>query len=124
MYKGYKSLYEDSSLTGKFEIIAFPCNQFGGQEPGTAAEIKAFAVEKYNFPGVITEKVDVNGDKAHPAWTYMQNTISGAEESKPIKWNFAKFLVGPDGKLIQRYEPKASVSSMVAELKEAVKGGN
>eukprot|EP01060_Flectonema_neradi_P034079 TRINITY_DN5883_c0_g1_i1.p1 TRINITY_DN5883_c0_g1~~TRINITY_DN5883_c0_g1_i1.p1 ORF type:complete len:123 (+),score=21.01 TRINITY_DN5883_c0_g1_i1:262-630(+) len=120
MYTGYKSLYDDEELKGKFEVIAFPCNQFGGQEPGTHEEIKKFAVEKYQFPGVITEKVNVNGGDAHPAWEYMQNKLPGILGTTSIKWNFSKFLVGPDGKLIKRYGPKDAVKSIKPDLLEAV----
>jgi len=94
--------YHDSG----FNVLAFPCNQFGKQEPGTMEEIKKF--QEVNFGGVefpVFFKIDVNGKNAHPLWVWLKDQLSGALGLKGIKWNFSKFLIDKNGVPIERYEP-------------------
>ena len=113
-YKGFAALHKKHP--GKFEILAFPCNQFGKQEPGTNEEIKKFAVDKYAFPGKLFDKIKVNGEDAHPLWMWMQTTIPGLLGTTSIKWNFSKFLVDKDGKLVKRFSPQDTPESIEADL--------
>jgi len=87
-------------------ILAFPCNQFGGQEPGTPEEIKEF-VAKFNVQFDMFAKVKVNGDDADPLWTFLKNKQGGLLGNF-IKWNFTKFLVDPEGRPVARYSPKTN----------------
>ena len=96
--------------------MAFPCNQFAGQEPGTNAEIAEFASSNYdvNFP--MFEKIDVNGDDAAPLYQFLRAEQPGEGDSSDIAWNFTKFLVGRDGSVLKRYEPTATPEEIGAEL--------
>src|SRR2546421_12123258 len=102
-YEALESVHEKYKDKG-FTVLGFPCNQFGGQEPGTNEEIKQFCSTTYNVTFPLFDKVDVNGAKRHPLY------VALAGESSPypgdIKWNFGKFLIGKDGKIIKRFEPK------------------
>src|SRR4030095_8325260 len=94
-YKELESIYEKYKDKG-FVVLGFPCNQFGGQEPGTDAEIKQFCSSKYNVTFPLFDKIDVNGPQRHPLYT----TLAGKDSPYPgdIKWNFSKFLIGRDAK--------------------------
>ncbi len=102
-YKALEAVQQKYKGKG-FTVLGFPCNQFGGQEPGSNAEIKEFCSSKYSVSFPLFDKLDVNGSKRHPLY------VALAGESSPfpgdIKWNFGKFLVGPDGKIIKRFEPR------------------
>ena len=100
-YAGLESLYEDMRDQG-FVVIGFPCNQFGGQEPGSASEIIEFCRMNYDLEFPLTEKIDVNGPDRHPiyAWLTGPEGIAG-----DIEWNFEKFLIGRDGRVVRRYPP-------------------
>jgi glutathione peroxidase len=102
-YKELQAVYEKYKDKG-FVVLGFPCNQFGGQEPGTDAEIKEFCSSKYNVTFPLFDKIDVNGANRHPLYT----TLAGKDSPYPgdIKWNFSKFLVGRDGKILKRFESK------------------
>eukprot|EP01063_Lacrimia_lanifica_P006460 TRINITY_DN1394_c0_g1_i1.p5 TRINITY_DN1394_c0_g1~~TRINITY_DN1394_c0_g1_i1.p5 ORF type:complete len:118 (+),score=61.69 TRINITY_DN1394_c0_g1_i1:238-591(+) len=113
MYKGYVALMKEHP--GKVQVLAFPCNQFGGQEPGSNADVKQFAQGKYGFEGVLFDKIDVNGANAHPMWLWLQNKLEGTLGNK-IKWNFSKFLIDKDGIPVKRFGPKDSVKSMEKDL--------
>lgn len=96
-------------------MLAFPCNQFGGQEPGTPDQIKAFAAQyKATFP--LFAKVKVNGGQAHPLWKYLRNKLKGSFGNF-IKWNYTKFLIAADGTPIKRYGPKAAPLSFEEDIK-------
>ena len=104
-YKALEALqqkYKDKGLT----VLGFPCNQFGGQEPGTNDEIKQFCSTKYNVTFPLFDKIDVNGEKRHPLYV----ALAGKESPFPgdIKWNFNKFLIGKDGKILKRFEPRTT----------------
>ena len=97
--------YKDKGLT----VLGFPCNQFGGQEPGSNEQIKEFCSTKYNVSFPLFDKIDVNGPKRHPLYT----SLAGKDSPFPgdIKWNFNKFLIGRDGKIIKRFEPRTTPDS-------------
>jgi len=104
-YKALEALqqkYKDKGLT----VLGFPCNQFNGQEPGTNEEIKQFCSSKYGVTFPMFDKLDVNGEKRHPLYV----ALAGKESPFPgdIKWNFNKFLIGKDGKIIKRFEPRTT----------------
>ncbi|MFP5384629.1 MAG: glutathione peroxidase [Bacteriovoracia bacterium] len=102
-YKGLEALYED--LKDKVEVLAFPCNQFGSQEPGDPEEIKNFCSLNYDVKFPLFGKVDVNGDNAAPLYQFLKQEKKGLLGTEAIKWNFTKFLVNPEGQVIKRYAP-------------------
>lgn len=105
--------YKDHGL----EILAFPCNQFGSQEPGTNEEILQFACTRFKAEYPIFDKVDVNGDNAAPVYKFLKSSKGGLL-GDGIKWNFAKFLVDKDGKVVDRYAPTTSPLSIEKDLKK------
>ena len=104
-YKGLESLQQKYQARG-FSVLGFPCNQFGGQEPGTNEEIKQFCSSKYDVTFPLFDKIEVNGAKRHPLYV----ALAGEQSPFPgdIKWNFGKFLIGKDGKILKRFEPKTA----------------
>lgn len=114
-YKALEALYEKYKDNG-LVVLAFPCNQFGGQEPGTNQEIKEFCSSNYSVTFPLFDKVDVNGEKRHPLYV----ALAGKDSPYPgdIKWNFGKFLVGRDGKILKRFEPRTTPEA--AEVTEAI----
>ena len=114
-YKGLQEVYDKYKDQG-LEILGFPCNQFGGQEPGTEADITSFCELNYgvNFP--MFAKVDVKGDKAHPLYTYMTEQAPGLLGMKAVKWNFTKFLIGKDGKVVGRFAPQTKPVDLEVEI--------
>jgi glutathione peroxidase len=97
-----------------FEVLAFPCNQFGGQEPGSANEIKKFAGDKYGASYPLFSKVDVNGPKAEPLFQYLKKEAGGGD----IAWNFGKFLVDKDGKVVKRFDPRTNPLAIEGEIEK------
>jgi len=106
-YKGLEALHQKYKDQG-FEVLGFPCNQFGGQEPGNAEEIGAFCEKNYGVSFPLFEKIDVNGEHAHPLFTLLKKQAPGILGTEGIKWNFTKFLIGKDGKVIDRFAPTTS----------------
>jgi glutathione peroxidase len=104
--------YKDKGLA----ILGFPCNQFGGQEPGSEEEIAEFCSINYGVTFPIFAKVDVNGEKAHPLFKYLAEEAPGILGSKAIKWNFTKFLVDRNGKVRERYAPNTAPSKMISDI--------
>jgi peroxiredoxin len=104
-FDGLEKLYKELSTEhpGKFTIIGFPCNQFGGQDPGSNDEIQEFCKLNYGVTFPVLGKIDVNGDKASPIYDWLKKEKSGIMGLKMIKWNFEKFLIGADGKVKQRW---------------------
>jgi len=114
-YNALEATYEKYKDKG-FVVLGFPCNQFGGQEPGTNEEIKQFCSSKYNVTFPMYDKIDVNGANRHPLYV----TLAGKDSPYPgdIKWNFNKFLIGKDGKILKRFEPKTTPDS--ADVTQAI----
>jgi glutathione peroxidase len=104
-YAGLQALQERYGPQG-FTVLAFPCNQFGAQEPGSAEEIARFCTSRYATTFPLFAKVEVNGEHAHPLWRWLTREASGLLGSHAIKWNFTKFLVGRDGQVLKRYAPQ------------------
>ncbi|RHW42279.1 glutathione peroxidase [Neobacillus notoginsengisoli] len=115
-YTGLQELYERYKDSG-FTILGFPCNQFGGQEPGDEEEIQSFCSLNYGVSFPIFSKVDVNGEKAHPLFAYLTEAVPGILGSRSIKWNFTKFLIGRDGKPVKRFAPQEKPEELAKELK-------
>jgi glutathione peroxidase len=118
-YAGLETLYRKYHDRG-FEVLGFPCNQFGGQEPGTAEEIATFCSTKYDVTFPMFAKVDVNGAKAHPLFEHLKAEKPGALGSKAIKWNFTKFLVNARGEVVQRYGSSTTPAAIDADVAEAL----
>lgn len=102
-YKGLESMYQE--LKDQLVILGFPCNQFGAQEPGNADEIKNFCSLTYDVSFPMFEKIDVNGQNAAPLYQFLKSEKPGLLGSEAVKWNFTKFLVDKNGKVIKRYAP-------------------
>ena len=117
-YEGLEALYEQFGEQG-FVVLAFPSNQFGAQEPGTADQIQAFCSTNYKVTFPIFAKTDVNGPDAHPLYTWLKENTPG-EGAEDIGWNFAKFLVGRDGKVIARYAPTIVPSALAGNIRDAL----
>jgi glutathione peroxidase len=103
-YDGLEALWRKYRDRG-FEVVAFPCNQFGGQEPGNAAEIESFCKVNFGVSFPLMAKVEVNGDAASPLFDWLKTEAPGVLGTKRIKWNFTKFLIGRDGKVVRRFAP-------------------
>ena len=103
-YTGLEELHERYKGRG-FSVLGVPCNQFAGQEPGTAEEIATFCSTTYGITFPITEKVDVNGSDRHPLYERLTATADANGEAGDVQWNFEKFLVGPDGQMVGRFRP-------------------
>jgi glutathione peroxidase len=103
-YEGLEALYKAYKDRG-FTVLAFPCNQFGAQEPGDAAEIANFCSLTYDVSFPVMSKIDVNGADAHPLYKFLKKEQKGVLGTEAIKWNFTKFLVGKDGQVVDRFAP-------------------
>jgi glutathione peroxidase len=103
-YGGLEALHAKYQDRG-FAVLGFPCNQFGGQEPGTEVEIRQFCATQYGVTFPMFAKVEVNGANAHPLWQYLKGEQPGVLGSEAIKWNFTKFLVDREGKVQRRFAP-------------------
>ena len=110
-YKELEPLYQKYQAQG-FEILDFPCNQFGQQAPGTIQEIHQFCTANFNIHFPQFDKIDVNGENAHPLYTWLKAQTGGGD----IKWNFTKFLVGRDGKVIKRYESRDQIATIETDM--------
>jgi len=114
-YAGLQQLYERFAARG-FEVLGFPCNQFGKQEPGDAAQIGAFCEKNFFVTFPMFEKIDVKGPDAHPLYGYLTNEAPGLLGTKAIKWNFTKFLVDRNGNVVRRYAPKTKPEEIVGDI--------
>ncbi|UFN48887.1 glutathione peroxidase [Roseomonas sp. OT10] len=103
-YEGLEALYRKLHPRG-FTVLGFPCNQFGGQEPGDAEEIARFCVSNYRVTFPLFAKVEVNGPDAHPLFRWLKGERKGVLGTEAIKWNFTKFLIGRDGQVVDRFAP-------------------
>ena len=114
-YTGLEALYRKYQHRG-FAVLGFPCNQFGAQEPGTEAQIAEFCSRSYDVTFPLFAKVDVNGAKASPLFEFLKAEQPGALGTKAIKWNFTKFLVGPDGTVLKRYASATTPAEIDADV--------
>lgn len=108
--------YHDKGL----EVLGFPCNQFGGQDPGTLSEIGNFCKKNYGVSFTMFSKVDVKGRDAHPIFRFLTREAKGVLGSQNIKWNFTKFLVGRDGQVLQRYAPTTKPETLHEDIELAL----
>ena len=114
-YKGLQELYSKYS-NKDFEILAFPCNQFGAQEPGSNEEIKESCDINFNVSFQIFDKINVNGSSASPLFKHLKNEAKGVMGSEAIKWNFTKFLIDNNGSVIKRYSPQTTPDKIDKDL--------
>jgi glutathione peroxidase len=114
-YEGLQELYEKFREQG-FEILAFPCNQFGAQEPGTDQEIKSFCERNYGVQFRVFSKIEVNGSEAHPLFQFLKHEAPGLLGTEAIKWNFTKFLVSRSGRVVKRYAPQDRPASISGDI--------
>ena len=114
-YKDLQNLYDKYQDQG-FEVLGFPCNQFGAQEPGTNEEVKSFCELTYNVSFKMFDKIDVNGSDASPLFKYLKHESPGILGTEAIKWNFTKFLVNKDGQVVMRFASKDGESAIESEL--------
>jgi glutathione peroxidase len=106
-YEGLERLHEKYSAKG-FSVVGFPCNQFLGQEPGTADEIQEFCSTTYGVTFPLSEKIEVNGDDKHPLYAQLEAVADAEGHTGDIRWNFEKFLVGKDGRVLARFSPRTA----------------
>ena len=118
-YKGLESLYRKYRDKG-LEVLGFPCNQFGGQEPGSEKEIAQFCELNYGVKFPMFAKVDVNGDKTAPLYKYLKSEKPGLLGSEAIKWNFTKFLVDRNGKVVERFAPNDTPEAIERDVVKAL----
>jgi len=118
-YTGLEALYRDLRGRG-FAVLGFPCDQFGHQEPGDAEEIRQFCSLNYDVSFPLFEKLEVNGEGAHPLYRLLKSARPGLLGTEAIKWNFTKFLVGRDGAVLQRYAPTDKPESLAAAVNAAL----
>ena len=116
-YEGLEALHRRFADRG-FEVLGFPCNQFGHQEPGDAAEIASFCSLTYDVTFPVFAKIDVNGDAADPLFVALKDQAPGLLGSKGIKWNFTKFLVDRSGKVVDRYAPTTKPEDIVKHIEK------
>lgn len=119
-YEGLEKLYKEFKDKG-LEIVGFPCNQFLGQEPGSADEIAQFCQTNYGVSFPVLQKIDVNGDKEDPVYKYLKDQKAGLLGLRRIKWNFEKFLIDKNGKVVERYGSVTKPESLRPEIEKLLK---
>lgn len=116
-YRQLVKLHDQYAASKGLRILAFPCNQFGGQEPGSNADIKSHIVSKYGVQFDMFAKIETNGDHAHPFYKFLKNKQKGTLGNR-IKWNFTKFLINKDGVPVRRYSPTTEPNSIVKDMEK------
>jgi glutathione peroxidase len=116
-YQGLEKLYEQFHRKG-LEVLGFPCNQFGEQEPGSEDEIASFCEVNYGVTFPLFRKIDVNGDAAAPLYKWLKKAKPGLLGTEAIKWNFTKFLIGRNGEVVARYAPNDTPESMQPDIEK------
>jgi glutathione peroxidase len=119
-YEGLEKLYETYKDSG-LEVIGFPCNQFGGQEPGSDVEIQAFCQTAFGVKFPVMAKIDVNGPSASPLYEVLKADAPGILGTEGIKWNFTKFLVSKQGKVLKRFAPQDKPEKLAKDIEAALK---
>ena len=118
-YKGLENIYKKYANKG-LEILGFPCNQFGFQEPGTNEEIKDFCESNYGVTFRIMNKINVNGSNADPFYNFLKEQKPGVIETPQIKWNFTKFLINRDGYVVERLGPQAEIEEIETKILDLI----
>lgn len=118
-YEGLEALYKTHP---DLVVLGFPCNQFGAQEPSTEKEIALFCETQFAVTFPLFAKIEVNGSGTHPLYAYLKAETPGSEQGQEIGWNFAKFLIGRDGKPIARYSPRTAPADLKADITAALAG--
>ncbi len=118
-YQGIEELYQKYRDQG-LVVLGFPCNQFGAQEPGDDSEIQSFCKLTYDVDFPVMAKIDVNGVNTDPLYTWLKKSAPGILGTEMIKWNFTKFLIGRDGKVIDRYAPQVEPKSIASDIEKAL----
>ncbi len=116
-YKGLEDLYRRYEDRG-FIVLAFPCNQFGHQEPGSESDIQQFCTTRYDVSFPVFAKIEVNGTTAHPLYRYLKEEKPGVLGTRAIKWNFTKFLVNRSGHVVKRYAPADKPESSMGDIEQ------
>ena len=118
-FAGLEKIYQEFK-DKDFEVLGFPCNQFGGQDPASNNEIGLFCQKNYGVSFPMFAKVDVKGPEAHPIFRFLTREVKGVLGTHNIKWNFTKFLVGRDGKVLQRYAPTTKPEALEKDIQTAL----
>jgi glutathione peroxidase len=116
-YAGLQNLHEQYAARG-LEVLGFPCNQFGKQEPGDATQIGSFCEKNYGVSFQMFDKIEVNGAQAHPLYKFLTEEAPGLLGFEAIKWNFTKFLVDRDGNVVKRYAPLTKPEAIVEDIEK------
>jgi glutathione peroxidase len=116
-YQGLESLYQKYKNKG-FVVLGFPCNQFGGQEPGSDSEIQTFCTRKFGVTFPLFSKIDVNGPETHPLYQHLKKEGKGIFGTEAIKWNFTKFLVDSKGQVIERFSSQTQPNALELEIEK------
>ena len=119
-YEGLEALWRDHGAAG-LVVLGMPCNQFGGQEPGTEAEIADFCELNFGVSFPLFAKLDVNGPNEHPLYTWLKAAAPGIFGSEAIKWNFTKFLIGRDGRVVARFAPDTQPADLADAIVQQLK---
>jgi glutathione peroxidase len=114
-YEGLEAIYRKYQDRG-LVVLGFPCNQFGGQEPGSEAEIQRFCESRYDVTFPLFAKVEVNGDHTHPLYRWLKSARPGVLGTEAVKWNFTKFLIGRNGEVVNRYGSSASPAQLEVDI--------
>jgi glutathione peroxidase len=118
-FKGLEQIHASLGPKG-LVVLGFPCNQFGGQDPGSNEEIGNFCKQNYGVSFQMMEKVNVNGDDAHPLYAWLKKQAPGILGSEAIKWNFTKFLINRQGEVIKRFAPQDTPESLMTDIEKAL----
>lgn len=116
-YQGLQALHDKYASRG-LVVLGFPCNQFGQQEPGNSSDIQSFCQSRFGVSFPLFEKIDVNGANAHPLYQYLVKAAPGLLGTEAIKWNFTKFLVDANGKVVKRYAPSATPADIDRDIEK------
>lgn len=120
-FEGLEALYQEYRDQG-LVVLGFPCNQFAGQEPGSADEIANFCQANYGVSFPMFAKIDVNGEGAHPLYRFLKSQQKGLLGSETIKWNFTKFLIDSEGKVVERFAPTTTPDKIAPEIEKLLPG--
>lgn len=120
-FEGLEKIYQKYKEQGLL-VLGFPCNQFAGQDPGSNSEIGAFCQRNYGVSFPMFAKINVNGSDAHPLYKYLTKEAKGLLGTEAVKWNFTKFLIGRDGKVIDRYATATKPEAMAKAIEQALQG--